>query len=351
MSAQPPNILSPQIRPPNIRPPMAIVPGGPAAEDDVHVDGDHHHASHHGAHHQRPRVRGQRALVLAAVWVPFIGFAFAVWSLWGRGVGPVELSLLAVMYAISVVGIEVGFHRYFSHGAFNAPPSVRYALAVAGSMAMQGPVMFWVAIHRRHHRFSDQPGDPHSPHLHGDGVAGTLRGLAHAHIGWLFRHEDTDWRQYVPDLLRDRAIFDANMRYGSWVLLGLALPAAAGGLLQQSWAGVGQGFLWGGLVRIFLAHHATWSVNSICHWAGSRTFATRDRSTNNLWLALISLGGSWHHNHHAFPRSATTTIRWWQIDPSWWFIRGLAAAGLASNLRKPTARVVQMEGAPHERRH
>jgi stearoyl-CoA desaturase (delta-9 desaturase) len=249
-----------------------------------------------------------------------------------------------------VIGIEVGFHRHFSHAAFRAPRPVRYALAIAGSLAVQGPVIFWVAIHRRHHRFSDRPGDPHSPHLHGGGVVGTAWGLFHAHVGWLFQPEDTDWRLYVPDLLRDRSVFDANLRYGYWVLLGLAIPAVAGGLLHHSWSGAGQGFLWGGLVRIFLAQHVTWSVNSICHWAGSQSFATRDRSTNNLWLALISAGGSWHHNHHAFPHSARTALRWWQIDPSWWFIRCLGAAGFATNVRLPsTARVAQMQDINHER--
>jgi stearoyl-CoA desaturase (Delta-9 desaturase) len=218
---------------------------------------------------------------------------------------------------------------------------------------VQGPVIFWVALHRRHHRFADRPGDPHSPHLHGGGIRGMLRGLLHAHVGWLFRLDDTDWRQYAPDLLRDRAIFRANQHYGLWVLLGLAIPAAAGGLLRQSWSGAALGLLWGGLVRIFLAHHATWSVNSLCHWAGSRSFATRDRSTNNIWLALVSMGGSWHHNHHAFPRSATTGLRWWQIDPSWWFIRGMAGVGLASQLRRPAiapARPAQIQdsGGIHE---
>ena len=285
------------------------------------------------------QLRVQRAFALAAVWIPFAGFAFAMWSLWGRGVGPIEISLLAVMYATSVVGIEIGFHRYFSHRAFSAPSWVRCALAIAGSMAVQGPVLFWVAVHRRHHRFSDQPGDPHSPNLHGGGPAGTLRGLVHAHCGWLFRPDETDWRRYVPDLLRDRVVFRVHLRYGTWALLGLVLPAAAGGVLHGSWAGVAQGFLWGGLVRIFLVHHATWSVNSLCHWAGSRSFATPDRSTNNPWLALISMGGSWHHNHHAFPRSATTGFQWWQLDPSWWFIRALAAVRLASNLNTPSPRV------------
>jgi stearoyl-CoA desaturase (delta-9 desaturase) len=274
-----------------------------------------------------------RALAIAAVCIPFAGSALAVWMLWGGVVGPIEISLLVVMYVATVIGIETGFHRHFSHAAFSAPSAVRVALAIAGSMASEGPVISWVAIHRRHHKFSDQPGDPHSPHLHGTGITSILRGLFHAHVGWLFRPEETDWRQYVPDLLRDRSIFNANARYGYWVLLGLAIPTVAGGVLHRSWRGAALGLLWGGLVRVFLVHHATWSVNSICHWVGSRPFTTRDRSTNNVWLALISMGGSWHHNHHAFPNSARTGFRWWQMDLSWWLIRALAGVGLASNLR------------------
>jgi stearoyl-CoA desaturase (delta-9 desaturase) len=291
-----------------------------------------------------------RGLALAAVWIPMVGFAVAVWLVWGRGIGVLELALLTCMYFVSVIGIEVGYHRHFSHAAFSAPKAVRLALGIAGSMAVQGPVIFWAAIHRRHHKFSDQPGDPHSPHMYGEGVGAIVRGLLHAHVGWLFRPEHTDWRVYVPDLLRDRTVFSINRWYPCWILIGFGIPTLVGAAIHRSWTGAAQGFLWGGLVRIFLVHHGTWSVNSICHWIGSRSFPTRDRSTNSFWLALISMGGSWHHNHHAFPNSATNSLRWWEVDMSWWFIYCLYAVGLASNLRRPgpvqLARSIPPESLP-----
>ena len=274
-------------------------------------------------------------LALMAVWIPFLGALIALGLAWNREVGVLELSLLAGMYIVTTLGVEVGFHRQFAHASFCATNSVRLALAIAGSMAAEGPVVFWVAIHRKHHRYSDHSGDPHSPHLQGNLAFGWLRGLFHAHLGWLFRPLGIEWREYAPDLLRDRAVFAVHCSYGYWVLVGVALPAVIGGVVHRSWAGAASGFLWGGLVRIFLVHHGTWSVNSLCHSFGSRSFDTRDRSTNNVWLSLLTMGGAWHHNHHALPASATTSAKWWQIDPSWWFIAGLEAVGLVYKVNRP----------------
>ncbi|HEX8475584.1 MAG TPA: acyl-CoA desaturase [Pyrinomonadaceae bacterium] len=285
--------------------------------------------------------RMQRSITLVAVIIPFLGFLAVVALLWGRSVGFLELGLLLLMYVLSVLGIEVGFHRYFSHHAFQAHQAVRVALAILGSMTVQGPVLFWVAIHRRHHAYSDQPGDPHSPHLHGDGLVGTLRGLWHAHVGWLFAFENTDWVRYAPDLLRDPVIFHINRLYPLWVSLGLLLPTVLGGLLTMTWTGALYGLLWGGLARIFLVHHSIWSVNSLCHCFGSRTFQSKDQSTNNVWLAPISLGGSWHNNHHAFPGSARNGFAWWQIDPSGWFIRILELLGLAWDVKAPSSDMIE----------
>jgi stearoyl-CoA desaturase (Delta-9 desaturase) len=281
--------------------------------------------------------RLQYQLALVTVMTPLIGVLAAIVLTWGHGVGPVEIGIMLVMHVLGVLGVEVGFHRHFSHRAFKAHPSVRAFLAICGSMAAQGPVLFWVATHRRHHAHSDSPGDPHTPHLQGEGVLGFLRGLWHAHIGWLFVDDLTDLRTYAPDLLHERLIFRMNDLYPAWLLLGLAVPAALGGLLTQSWTGCLLGLIWGGLVRTFLGHHVTWSVNSLCHVFGSRPFETNDRSTNNAWLLPTSLGGSWHNNHHAFPTAAKNSLRWWQLDPCGWFVSALAWVGLAWEVRMPTS--------------
>jgi len=289
--------------------------------------------------------RLQYRLAWATVITPLVGVLAAIVLAWGRGVGPVEVTILGIGYVLGVVGIEVGFHRHFSHRAFQAYPAVRAGLAILGSMAAQGPVLFWVATHRRHHAHSDRPGDPHTPHFHGEGLAALLKGLWHAHVGWLFQSDMTDLGLYARDLLGDRLVFRLNQLYFLWLLLGLAVPAIAGGLITRSWSGFALGFVWGGLVRTFLVHHATWSVNSLCHVFGTRAFRTPDKSTNNGWLALTSLGGSWHNNHHGFQWTATNSFEWWQIDACGWVIRGLEAARLAWDVKVPDERMKREYGA------
>jgi stearoyl-CoA desaturase (delta-9 desaturase) len=201
-------------------------------------------------------------------------------------------------------------------------------------MAVQGSVIAWVADHRKHHAHTDVEGDPHSPHVgHGEGVIGVLQGLWHAHMGWLLsEHGRADWKRYAPDLYEDRGMRLINRRFVSLVYLGLAIPALAGFVITGTWVGAATGLLWGGLVRIFFVHHITWSVNSVCHFLGTRRFEVEDRSTNVFWLALPSLGESWHHNHHAFPRSAEHGLRRWELDPSALVIRGMERVGLAWNV-------------------
>ena len=218
-------------------------------------------------------------------------------------------------------------------------------------MAVQGPVMAWVADHRKHHAHADHEGDPHSPHVgHGDGVAGVLRGLWHAHVGWLLSGQgQASARKYAPDLFEDRGMRLINRRFPLFVLLSLALPALAGWALTGTLAGAATGLLWGGLVRIFLVHHVTWSVNSVCHFLGQRRFETDDESTNVAWLALPSFGESWHHNHHAFPRSAAHGLKRWEqaLDPSGLVISGLEKLGLARNVvRIAPERQAQRRGRP-----
>ena len=281
----------------------------------------------------------QRRLALAIVVIPSLGVIAAAAS-WFVGHGPsaLDIALFSGLFVATTLGVEVGFHRYFSHAAFKAKPILRWTLAVLGSMAAQGPVVFWAATHRRHHAFSDRPGDPHSPYRNGDTHL-SLSGLIHAHVGWLFAEEGTDWTRYVPDLARDRRLLLFNQNYLIWVLVGLLAPALVGGVVTGSWWGAFTAFLWGGLVRTFALHHMTWSVNSICHSFGSRPYRVRDRSTNNLWLALPSLGGAWHNTHHAFPSLAKNNVFWWQIDVGGWFVSIVEFLGLAWDVKSPTERM------------
>jgi stearoyl-CoA desaturase (delta-9 desaturase) len=275
----------------------------------------------------------ERYLNLTAVVLPFIAFLAAVVLLWESLVGPADLAILAVMYLATAIGVTVGYHRMFTHRAFDAPRPVKYTLAVLGSMAVQGSLIDWVADHRKHHAFTDEDGDPHSPHGHGGGLKGALHGLWHAHMGWLLDTQGAaEKRRYAKDLLEDRGMRMISRKFPQIVLAGLAIPAVLGFVLTGTLLGALTGLLWGGFVRIFMVHHVTWSINSVCHFFGRRRFDLEDQSTNVFWLALPSLGESWHHNHHAFPRSAAHGLRWWEIDVSALIIRGMEKLGLAYNV-------------------
>jgi stearoyl-CoA desaturase (Delta-9 desaturase) len=268
------------------------------------------------------------------VIVPFVAFLASIPLLWNSVVGWSDLVILAVIYLLTAGGITVGFHRLLTHRAFETYRPLKYLFAVLGSMAVQGPVIAWVSDHRKHHAHTDEEGDPHSPHVgHGGGLRGALHGLWHAHLGWLFvHHSGAEARRFAPDLLEDRGMRLISKRFVSIVGLSLVIPFGLGWLLTGEFAGALTGLLWGGLVRIFLVHHVTWSINSICHFFGRRRFVTDDESTNVAWLALPSLGESWHHNHHAFPRSAFHGLRWWEVDPGGWLIRAMRRLGLAWNV-------------------
>lgn len=271
---------------------------------------------------------------LGAVVLPFAATIAAVTLFWNRLVSPADLAIAAAMYLMTAVGITVGFHRLLTHRSFQTSKPVEYLFAALGSMAVQGPVISWVADHRKHHAHTDKDGDPHSPHVgHGNGVRGVLAGLWHAHTGWLMSTQGrADWKRYAADLYEDRGMRAISRQFVPILLLGLALPALAGYAVSGTLAGAATGLLWGGLVRVFLVHHVTWSVNSVCHFLGSRRFDIDDRSTNVFWLALPSLGESWHHNHHAFPRSATHGLKRWEIDPSAVIITAMEKVGLARNV-------------------
>jgi stearoyl-CoA desaturase (delta-9 desaturase) len=275
--------------------------------------------------------RADRIANLTGVVVPFAGVIAAIVLLWNRAVDLTDLGILVVCYLVTAVGVTVGFHRLLTHRAFATYPWLERTFAVMGSMSVQGSVMDWVADHRKHHAHTDVEGDPHSPHVgHGSGAAG----LWHAHTGWLLETQgQSDWRKYARDLYDDPAMRTIGRRFPLLVFVSLAAPTLAGWALHDfTLSGALQGLVWGGLVRIFLVHHVTWSVNSICHFFGTRRFEIDDRSTNVAWLSVLSLGESWHHNHHAFPRSATHGLRRWEVDPSAWIIATLERTGLAWNV-------------------
>jgi stearoyl-CoA desaturase (Delta-9 desaturase) len=281
--------------------------------------------------------RVRAAVTTAIVVVPFAGLGVAVWLAWGRGLDLADILLAVFFYVITGFGVTIGFHRLLTHRSFTAAPGLRVALAVAGSMSFQGAVIGWVATHRRHHAFADQPGDPHSPYRYGTSLAGQLRGLAHAHVGWLLLDDPTPPERYAPDLLADRALRRISAWFPALCALSLALPFAAGWLIGGTWRDALLGLLWAGLVRVTVLQHVTWSVNSLCHVFGSRPFATRrhDRATN-LWpLALVSFGESWHNMHHSDPACARHGAEPGQIDISASMIRVFERLGWASGVHWP----------------
>ncbi|GAA1951554.1 acyl-CoA desaturase [Catenulispora subtropica] len=279
------------------------------------------------------------------IGVPFIALVAAVPVLWGWGLTWTDLIIAVVMYAISGHGITVGFHRLFTHSSFRAAKALRVVLAIAGSLAVQGPVIRWVADHRKHHRYSDRDGDPHSPWRYGETIPALVKGMWHAHIGWLFNVEQTNQQQYAPDLLKDRAIVRVSRAFPWLVLASLLLPAAVGGLVTWSWQGALTAFFWGSLVRVALLHHTTWSINSICHAVGSRPFRSRDRSGNVWWLAVLSMGESWHNLHHSDPTAARHGVLRGQIDSSARIIWVFEKLGWVRDVRWPSPERIAMKSA------
>jgi len=292
--------------------------------------------------------------------LPMLALAFAAWRSWEGLLRPSDVAVFAVLYVLTGLGVTVGFHRYLTHRSFKTRPAVRALLAILGSAAIEGPVISWVADHRKHHAFSDRQGDPHSPHVdHGVGWRGALRGLLHAHVGWLFRHDQRGARaRYAPDLLADPVICFVDRTFVVWALGGFAVAFGLGVAIGGSLAAGLTGLLWGGGVRLFVLHHATYSINSICHVFGRRSFETTDESHNVSWLALPTFGEAWHNNHHAFPTSARHGLGRGQVDLSAMVIRGLEASGLAwdvvrvspERLRRKTAAVAAPD-APDRASH
>ncbi|TMR19938.1 acyl-CoA desaturase [Nonomuraea turkmeniaca] len=292
-----------------------------------------------GAEEHAPAGRAVVALTASIVILPFIALGAVIVLAWGQGIALTDLLLAAVLYGVTGLGVTVGFHRLLTHGSFTARPWLRVALAIAGSMSFQGNLIGWVAVHRRHHAFTDQPGDPHSPYRYGTGLRGQLRGLAHAHLGWLFTDDRTPAERYAPDLLAEPAMVRVTRAFPALCALSLALPFFAGWAITGTLYGGLTAFLWAGLIRVALLQHVTWSVNSLCHVIGSRPFKTRrhDRSTN-LWpLALLSFGESWHNGHHSDPTCARHGLERGQLDPAGGVIRLFERLGWASDVHWPDA--------------
>ena len=304
-------------------------------------------------HDESPTIRGvtipprnfmwtQRIGLIVLSVLPLLGIGLTMWGLWGTAVSGIDVGLLVGFYLLTGLGITVGFHRLLTHQSFKAPTPIRVFFAIAGSMAVQGSVIDWVATHRRHHAYSDRPGDPHSPHVDEEGGArGLLAGLWYGHMGWLFAPESTVQKAWAPDLLRDKPVAWVSRAFPLWLVVTFVAPAALGWILSGSFAGAVSGVIWGGLVRVFVVHHITWSINSICHVFGTRPFESHDEARNNPVMALVGFGEGWHNAHHAFPASARHGLRWWELDLSYLVIRGLKLFGLASNIKVPSAKQMQ----------
>jgi stearoyl-CoA desaturase (delta-9 desaturase) len=263
--------------------------------------------------------------------VPFLALGVVAWQVWASLLHWSDIAVFAILYCATALSVTVGFHRLFTHRSFATTRWMRGVLAAAGSAAIEGPVISWVADHRKHHAFADVEGDPHSPHVdHGGGWKGALRGLAHAHVGWLFLHTQRGARKrYAPDLIADPVVSWVDRTFVLWALGGLAAAFGLGWLIGGTLTAALTGLLWGGAVRLLVVHHVTYSINSLCHFFGRQRFDTGDESRNLAWLSVLSMGESWHNNHHAFPTSAAHGLRWYELDVSGLVIRGMERVGLA----------------------
>jgi len=277
----------------------------------------------------------ERVALAVFIALPFAAVVAAVPVAWGGWLGWHDVAIALVFYLVTGLGITAGFHRLFTHKAYKPNRALKIAMAIAGSLAIEGPVIRWVADHRKHHKFSDRDGDPHSPWRYGESLPALAKGFAYAHVGWLFDVEQTSQRRYAPDLMKDPDLVRISRQFPLWVLVSLVSPAIVGGLWSMSWQGAVTAFFWATLVRMSLLHHVTWSINSICHTVGERPFSTRDRSGNVWWLAVLSFGESWHNLHHADPTCARHGVLRGQLDSSARLIWLFERLGWAGDVRWP----------------
>ena len=293
---------------------------------------------------------GEKVASLAGVILPVVALVAGIALTWGWGFTWVDAGLLVGGYVLTALGVTVGYHRYFTHQSFKTNAVVKAALVILGSTAVEGSPVKWAAMHRAHHQHSDHDHDPHSPHHHGGGVMGVLKGFWHAHVGWIFRGDPKDLERYNPDLRADKVTRVMGRLWTLWAALGFVVPAVLGGLLTWSWWGVLLGFVWGGLVRLLVVHHVTWSINSVCHLWGTRPFKSNDESRNNWFFGIFGLGEGWHNNHHAFPTSARHGLRWWEFDASYMVIRGMEMLGLVYDVKVPARSRMEQKRLPRRGR-
>lgn len=285
--------------------------------------------------------RIKKLTALGVMLIPLFGFIGAAYQLAVGQFTNTDLIIFAAMYAVHMIGITIGFHRYLAHKTFRTNGVFEALLLIAGSMGVQGPIMFWVTTHRRHHLYSDSPGDPHSPNLYGPALKDKLRGLWYAHMPWMLAPETSGWNFFAPDILRNRRLFFFHRTYFVWVVLGIVLPAAIGYAFEGTTQAIINGVLFGGLSRIFLANQASWCVGSVSHMYGSRPYKTDDRSANNWFVAILTFGEGLQNNHHAFPAYYRHGVKWWEPDLSGWILDGLARLGVVWDLRAPDAAAIQ----------
>jgi stearoyl-CoA desaturase (delta-9 desaturase) len=284
--------------------------------------------------------RSIRLMATIVVAGPVLGTLIAAGLAAAYGVSTLSLVMFAITYTMTTLGVTLGFHRYFAHRSFRTSRPMEIAFVVIGSMALQGSLLYWVSTHRRHHQFSDTPGDPHSPYMDGESRLGWLSGLWHSHVGWMFATDITNAMRFAPDIIRDPLIFRVQLRYLTWAGLGLALPGLAGLAITGSWFGGLEAFLLAGPVRLLLVHHASWAVGSISHMYGRRPFKTDDHSANNFWVALLAFGEGLQNNHHAFPTAARHAFLWWEPDLTGYIVGVMSFSGLIWEVSKPPAETI-----------
>ena len=299
-------------------------------------DHDHHHEHHHG--HSEVSTSYKFALLSMMIF-PLLGMVAAIAMAWQFGLMSwLNLGMLIGGWYLTGLGITIGFHRMLTHRSFETNNTMRAFWTALGSLSLEGSPLDWCMVHRKHHQFSDHEGDPHSPSLSGEGFWNGVKGFWHSHIGWMFKDNWSrgERKKFVPDLMNDPMLVSIDRNYHWWVWATFLIPLVIGGLATWSWQGAILGFIWGGLARVCLSHHMTWSINSICHIFGPQHYKSSDDSRNNLFFGYFSHGEGWHNNHHAFPTSAKHGLKWWQFDLSWVIIRTMQFFGLAWNVKLPS---------------
>ena len=315
----------------------------PIAAMEIDDDHGHHHHGHHHHHDHEEMSLGRKIVILGIVIFPLLGLLAAIVATWQYGfMGWLYLGMLVGGWYLTGLGITIGYHRQLTHRSFETYKPIRHFWASLGALAVEGSPIDWCMVHRKHHQFSDHEGDPHSPHLAGDGIVNKVKGLFHSHLGWLFisNWSKEERTKYIPDLIQEDYLMTIDRHYVWWVVASFAIPMVFAGVITMSIQGALLGLLWGGLARVCFTHHMTWSINSICHVFGSRDFKSSDDSRNNMFFGIFSHGEGWHNNHHAFPSSARHGLKWWQFDLSWIIIRSMELVGVAWDVRLPSEKAM-----------